>query len=168
MAASPVPFKVGESEVDLHPLNFTEWGTIETWMRREVLSAINSMVGDDTISDKNKKLLIREATREAAAINLRSVDARQGLLDSFAGTMRVVFTSVKKGDPKMTLEKLEKLFSGNISLLSDAGRTVFEHSFPEITVPEGQPGNPTETTANETTQQSSLEGSATKPDGVQQ
>lgn len=128
---SPVPFNVeGCGELMLYPLRFTDWGIIERWMRQEILASIKSIACDKDLDNETRAFIVREATREAMRVSMKNEDARKGLLESFEGVMRMVYLSVKRGKPMLSLDDFEVMMAGRFDTLGEMSGIIFSLTFP--------------------------------------
>lgn len=119
-------------EFMVYPLSFRDWGTIEGWMREKIIAAAMGAVRDPSLTDDQKALVIREVTKEASRINMRSPEAREGLMDSLEGMFRITYLSLRKGNPKLTLDALEEMLGLDMMLLKALGQKAFALSFPQM------------------------------------
>lgn len=71
--ASPVEADIKGQKVELYPLRFMDWGKIEQWMRSRIVDAAKDViVGDDSLTLKQREDVMRSAHKEAAHISLAS------------------------------------------------------------------------------------------------
>jgi hypothetical protein len=128
LTGAPVPYNVTGTEVMLYPLTFRDWGTLEGWARSQVIKSTVTAL-EDIRELKDKKLLIREAVREATSLSMAVDELRDGVLGGIEGKLRIVSMSISKGDRSYTVAKTEELIQRSTRLLSELAQIVFANSF---------------------------------------
>ena len=132
MAASPVPVsgKLNGVPVELSPLTLGNWGTIEQYMRQQIISAAAESTAN--ISMERARMIMRKAQREAAATSITSVDARNGLFTSMSTMLRIVYMSMRKSVPTLSLEEVENMVGTDVEALMKMIQVIFNISFPGV------------------------------------
>jgi hypothetical protein len=128
MAASPVAGKLNGVPVEFSPLTLGDWGTIEHYMRQQIISAAAESTAN--IPVERARMIMREAHREAAATSITSVDAKNGLFTSMSTMLRIVHLSMRKSKPGLTLEQVESMVGSDVEALTKMIQVIFGISFP--------------------------------------
>jgi hypothetical protein len=81
--AAPVDFEVGGETLQLHPLNFLDWGIIEGWVRAEIIKA-GMAAGIDYI-DANKQAVRVTAGSLLVDITSNATESKEAKADDEQG-----------------------------------------------------------------------------------
>jgi len=128
---APVTIEAGGRSWELHPLRLRDWGRLERWMRDEVIRAATEVLKDADLDEARMGIVMREAHRQAAAMSIQSADAMQGLLSSLGGMLKIIYLSLRHGEPNLTEAEFDDRLGYDIRTLATLAERVFEISFPE-------------------------------------
>lgn len=139
VSGASTDFEVNGITLPLNPLRFRGWGKLELWMRSCIIKAARESV--EGLSDDEAMPVIRSATLVSAKINVmqifqktRNTDKENqslDLLQTFEGMLRTVQISVSTSK-EISLDDLEDIFNGDITLLTEAFAEIMNLSFPDI------------------------------------
>lgn len=160
---APTEFLLAGEKYQLYPLRFQDWGVLEQWVRFLIIdNAKQTIKGDTDLSNEQVNAIMVAAHREAAKVKITScfrgiavrlegeTDARflervnkqfldhpesrpDAYLDTFEGMLRVVYLSLRQGQPQMTLDKTDELLTQKFIALIEMYTTVIRLSLPDET-----------------------------------
>ena len=115
-AASPVPFEVDGKERLLHPLTLSDRGYHERWMRSELIASARMANETQTAPDginpagrSERAFVLSEAFAAAGRLHMESPNAL-GFHISVEGQWRIIWASLRKGEPAITLDAVKTEF----------------------------------------------------------
>ena len=113
---TPTTLELDGQEYILHPLTFRDFGKIDQYGREELLRATRRSIateneyrkedGQPPLSESEKRLQWAEAYDSAARVSVMTPQGR-AFLSSSEGVMRIVWLSIRKGEPGLTLDEAE-------------------------------------------------------------
>lgn len=130
LTATPVNGKLHGVEIELHPLTLKDWGRIEQDMRTRIISAAAESCRD--MGAEQRRTIMREAHKEAAATSLTSEDAKKGLFSSMDTMLLVVYLSLRKSESKITIDRVDQMIGNDLDALTKMTEVIFNLSFPDM------------------------------------
>ncbi len=139
VSGASTDFEVNGVTLPLNPLRFRDWGKLENWMRSCIISAARLSVKGLPYDEAMPT--IRSATLVSTKINIMQIFQKTNtrdtenksldLLQTFEGMLRTVQVSVRKSQ-ELSLDALEDIFNGDITLLTEAFAEIMSISFPDV------------------------------------
>lgn len=114
-----------EDAAQIAPLSAKDWGELELWMQRQPFDRVRPFL--DQASDSEREMLLRIADNDAKELSLTS-EAGRTFMNSIRGVTMLVFLSLRKRNPNLTIEQVSALslpeierFGSEISKRNDLG-----------------------------------------------
>ena len=109
MSASGGEVELAGKKYYLEPLTDKDYGEFENWLRlRPIIIARQNIAAIPGITQEEKEILLKEAMRLSAEINMVSVEGMR-VMNTLDGAAYVTWLGLRKRQPELTFDKVREL-----------------------------------------------------------
>lgn len=124
---APITRRIGRREFELHPLTLSDLGRIVQKMRCSLVEAGREAMRDPTLGRDDKALILDQAYRAAERTGW-TADALVGFQSDPSMLLQFIYASVRRTDPKLTIEQVADAVGTDVAGLTSAFEDVLRLS----------------------------------------